>query len=217
MPCGAWWGRTRRAPCHVAILSTTRPLQRIFLNFRARIVFQPDFRDSFWRPSGAQNGSCSIPLESSRSLLSNDLRFAWIRVWTKELWLLEVRVSKLFFRVFPATIPAKRGKLPVNWELHPVAGVAVFLMHPGSWIKSQLARKNPRLKAVVREEKRVRFSARFPYFLSVFACSVDLVPDVNFQRSWYCRKACATLFLKVLDLWETELGLERYGPTNRGQ
>ena len=123
---------------------------------------------------------------------------------------------RAFFCVFPAKIPAKWGMPPANRKLSLAAGVAVFLTHLDSWIKSQLARKNPRLKAVVREEKRVRFSARFPYFLSVFACSVDLIPDVNFQRSWYCRKACATLFLKVLDLRETKLGLERYGPSNRG-
>uniref|UniRef100_A0A2N9EF74 Reverse transcriptase Ty1/copia-type domain-containing protein n=1 Tax=Fagus sylvatica TaxID=28930 RepID=A0A2N9EF74_FAGSY len=31
------------------------------------------------------------------------------------------------------------------------------------------------------------------------------------------RKACATFFCKVLDLWETELRTERYGPANRGR
>uniref|UniRef100_A0A2N9HUF2 Aminotransferase-like plant mobile domain-containing protein n=1 Tax=Fagus sylvatica TaxID=28930 RepID=A0A2N9HUF2_FAGSY len=41
-------------------------------------------------------------------------------------------------------------------------------------------------------------------------------PDVGFRRSWYRWKACATLTLKVQDLWETKLGLERYGPMNRG-
>jgi hypothetical protein len=72
------------------------------------------------------------------------------------------------------------------------------------------------VKAVVREEKRVRFSERFSYLLSVFARIFDIVPDVGFQRSWYHRKACAALPLKVLDLWETELGLERYASANRG-
>jgi hypothetical protein len=142
--------------------------------------------------------------------------FTQIGVRTRELWLLEVGVSELFFRIFLAKIPAKRGKPPANRELHVVARVAIFLTHLGLRIKSQLAGKNLRAKMVVREEKRVRFLARFSYFLSVFARMFDLAPDVGFRHSWYRWKACATLFLKVLDLWETEPGLERYGPANRG-
>ena len=56
----------------------------------------------------------------------------------------------------------------------------------------------------------------FSLFLSVFARMENVVPNVDFQRSWCHRKARVTLFLKVLDLRETELGLERYGPANRG-
>ena len=73
---------------------------------------------------------------------------------------------ELFFHVFPAKILAKWGKPPANRELSLETGVAIFLKHLGSRIKSQRAERNPQAKAVVREEKRVRFSARFSYFLS---------------------------------------------------
>ena len=70
-------------------------------------------------------------------------------------------MPRLFFRVFPAKIPAKRGKPPVNQELHVVAGVAIFPMQLGSRINSQRVGKTLRAKAVVQEEKCVRSSARF--------------------------------------------------------
>ena len=92
----------------------------------------------------SQNGSCSISLERPRCLLSNDINFAQIGVRTEKLWLPEVGVSELFFRVFPVKISAKRGKLPANRELRLVAGVAVFLTHPGSRINSQRAGRNSR-------------------------------------------------------------------------
>ena len=48
----------------------------------------------------------------------------------------EVGASELFFYFFPAKIPAKREMLPVNRELHVVAGVAFFLKVLNLWTNS---------------------------------------------------------------------------------
>jgi hypothetical protein len=88
---------------------------------------------------------------------------------------------------------------------------------PGPAGQLAASRKDSAREGGCPGEKCVKFRLIFPCFLSVFARVFDLAPDVGFRRSWYRWKACATLFLKVLDLRETELGLERYGPANRGR
>uniref|UniRef100_A0A2N9IJL6 Uncharacterized protein n=1 Tax=Fagus sylvatica TaxID=28930 RepID=A0A2N9IJL6_FAGSY len=119
------------------------------------------------RPSGGQNGSCDIPLEISRSLLSNDIRFARIGVWTKRVMAPESRGV---------------GAIRFSDEDSGQTGEATGELRVAS----------------------CSWSCSLCYALGL----IDQIA---------CRqKARATLFLKVLDLRETELGLERYGPANRG-
>ena len=127
------------------------------------------------------------------------------------------RGAELFLCVFSAKIPVKRGKPPANRELHIVAGVVIFPTHPGSRVNLQRVGKTLRAKAAVSEKNASNLRLIFPCFLFVFTRVFDLAPDVGFRRSWYRRKACATLFLKDLGSRETELGLEKYGPANRGR
>jgi hypothetical protein len=126
-------------------------------------------------------------------------------------------VPELFLCVFPVKIPVKRGKPPANRELHVIAGVAIFPTHLGPRVNLQQVGKTLRAKAVVREKNAPNLRLIFPCFLSVFARIFDLAPEVGFRRSWYSWKACVTFSCKVLDLRETELGMERYGSANRGR
>ena len=121
-----------------------------------------------------------------------------------------------FSHAFPAKIPVNRGMLPANREFHVVAGVVIFPTHPGLLVNLQRVGKTLRAKAAVREKNVQNLWLFFPRFLSVFARIFDLAPDVGFRRTWYLRKACAAYFCKVPDSRESELGLVRYGPANRG-
>jgi hypothetical protein len=89
-------------------------------------------------------------------------------------------VPELFLCVFPAKIPAKRGKPPANRELHVVAGVIIFPMHLASRVNLQRVGKTLRTKAAVREKNASNLRLIFPCFLSVFARVFDLAPDVGF-------------------------------------
>uniref|UniRef100_A0A2N9H2K0 Uncharacterized protein n=1 Tax=Fagus sylvatica TaxID=28930 RepID=A0A2N9H2K0_FAGSY len=105
---------------------------------------------------------------------------------------------------------------PTNREFHVVAGVVIFPTHLGPRVILQRVGKTLRAKAAVREKNVQNLWLIFPRFLSVFARVFDLAPDVGFRRTWYRRKACAAYFCKVLNSRESELGLVRYGPANRG-
>ena len=125
-------------------------------------------------------------------------------------------MPELFLCVFPAKIPVKRRMPPANRELHVAVRVVIFPTHPGLWVNLQQVGKTLRAKAAVREKNVPNLRLIFPCFLSVFTRIFDLAPNVGFQRSWYRRKACATLSFKVLGSREAELGLEKYGPTSGG-
>uniref|UniRef100_A0A2N9FDA0 Uncharacterized protein n=1 Tax=Fagus sylvatica TaxID=28930 RepID=A0A2N9FDA0_FAGSY len=99
----------------------------------------------------------------------------------------EVGSSELFFRAFPAKIPVNRGMLPANREFHVVAGVVIFPTHPGLARQLAASRKDSAREGGCLGEKCTKPSAHF---------SLNLVP--------------------VPDLRESELGLVRYGPANRG-
>ena len=70
-------------------------------------------------------------------------------------------MPEMFLCVFLVKIPVEWGMLPANRELHVVAGVTIFPMHPGSLVNLQRVGKTLRAKAAVWEEKRVLFPARF--------------------------------------------------------
>ena len=165
--------RVSYCSCHVAILSATWKFVRVH-SFLTR--FLKAILEVFWYSKWVMQY-----IVGKRQMST----FQWYKVCANRS--LEGKVMtpgsrgvELFFRIFPVKIPAKRGKPPANRELHVIAGVSLFPTHLSSWIKLQRAERNLRAKAIVREEKRIRFSTRFPYFSSMFACMFDLAPDVGF-------------------------------------
>uniref|UniRef100_A0A2N9GGH2 Uncharacterized protein n=1 Tax=Fagus sylvatica TaxID=28930 RepID=A0A2N9GGH2_FAGSY len=149
--------------CHVAILSFhASPLSESSSIFACVPFSYPIFEGSFGGLPELKMGHAAYRPESSRCLLSNGIKFR-----------------------------SNGGKPPANRELHVVARVVIFSMHPGPARQLATSRKD---------------SAREGGF-----------PDVGFRRSWYRWKACATFSCKVLDSRETELRTERYGPANRGR
>ena len=177
-------------------------LKNINKTFGARTLFRPDFQGSFWRSSGAQNGSCGILSESSRSLLSNDIRFALIGVQTEELWLPKVRVSELFFSHFSGEDSGQTGEATGEPRIASCSW-SCSLSYASELVDQIVVsrKESTREGGCPGGKTRQIFSALSLFFVCVRA------------HRW---KACATLSLKVLDLRETELELERYGPVNRG-
>ena len=147
--------------CHVASLSFHASTYPNLPRFPCAYPFLTDFRGKFWGSSGTQNGSCSISSKIPQCSLSNGIKFAQIRVRTRELGLPEVGVSELFLCTFPMKIPVKRGMLSANREFHVVARVVIFPTHPSSKINLLRVGKTLRTKAAVREEKRVLLLALF--------------------------------------------------------
>uniref|UniRef100_A0A2N9FVC4 Uncharacterized protein n=1 Tax=Fagus sylvatica TaxID=28930 RepID=A0A2N9FVC4_FAGSY len=182
-----------RASCGAATWQSypsTPAAPRIFLGFRAHILFDLIFEGSFGRSSGTQNGSCSISLESSRHPLSNGINFARIGVRKRELWLPGSRGVGAVFVHFSDEDSGQTGDA-IGEPRVPRRSWSRYLSNaPGLADQLVASRKD---------------SAREGGF-----------PDVGFRRSWYRRKACVAYFCKVLDSQKSELGLVRYGPANRG-
>ena len=203
--------------CHVAVLSfhASPPLNLPrfsraypFLTQFSRAVLEV-FRNSKWVRQHIAGNLSTSTFQRYKFYInqSSDERVMAPGSWGAEA----------VFACFSGEDSGQTGKLPANWELYVVAGVVKFPTHLGPRGNLQRVGKTLRVKAAVREKNARNLWLIFPCFLSVFARVFDPAPDVGFWQTWYRWEACATLSCKVSDLRETELGMERYGPANKGR
>uniref|UniRef100_A0A2N9GBV4 Uncharacterized protein n=1 Tax=Fagus sylvatica TaxID=28930 RepID=A0A2N9GBV4_FAGSY len=145
--------RVRRAPSSRAgTVAHPYPLRG---KFAFRTVFGPDFQGRFWRSSGIQNGSCSIPLEIPRCLISNDINEDSGQTGEATG---EPRVASRSWSCSLSNTPRLADQLATSRKEFAREGGC-----PGG-------------------KTRQIFSA-FSLSLSVFACTVDLASDVG-NQAW---------------------------------
>uniref|UniRef100_A0A2N9GRP3 Uncharacterized protein n=1 Tax=Fagus sylvatica TaxID=28930 RepID=A0A2N9GRP3_FAGSY len=196
----------------------------------SRINFVASRKDSA-RKGGCLGGKTCQLLTSVFDVLGTVGKLALpspLKFWTcgkpslvREIWFCERRPPECFWSVrraiFPIEIPARPGKILTIREFHVVSWTCPLSNVPE--LADQLRCESGRLCAQARHcrGKNYEIFSTALFHRPGFVRLVDVAPDVRFRRSWCCRKACVTFFLKVRSLHRGELGFTRYDLVNRGR